>query len=408
MTKWYRWKENPSSSPIKPLNRTSGFHHRNQRRKTRNRLAELLSGSKATAGAVQKENNNEPNNYWMAKKMQTAFAYFGYVAYPLSNKTANRPTMESDERQKSLASLLSRSRTLVSHLPESLKLLTTLTPSHWQVTQEIRVVLKPKRLEREGFDIQSLPDLQISIRVDNDKRQTYLSDAQLITDKREVDMLLPKELCDIQFRSYTTITRKELSGGTKSSPDQYATDPSIIRFVDDSNLDIWKGERIQTPPRLTLFIPPFARAADAPVAGNMISVEENAGIEVGYVFTSLEHRSSMETDYEGSRLIYTTVEGGKTGGARAELRLQSDRFDQRHPSGISNNVHHQRLVGKLASFANVAQSLVTRMSQFSIKNERGVLLQARSHDSGERYDLGKSCKSFADNGISATIRRISM
>jgi hypothetical protein len=46
-------------------------------------------------------------------------------------------------------------------------------------------------------------------------------------------------------------------------------------------------------------------------------------VPVDYVFAGLELRHAVATDYDGWRLAYTAVEGGKSRGARAELSLES-------------------------------------------------------------------------------------
>jgi hypothetical protein len=47
--------------------------------------------------------------------------------------------------------------------------------------------------------------------------------------------------------------------------------------------------------------------------------------EVEYLFAGLEIRKTISMDFEGWRLVYTSVEAGKAGGRRGELRLRPTR-----------------------------------------------------------------------------------
>lgn len=73
-----------------------------------------------------------------------------------------------------------------------------------------------------------------------------------------------------------------------------------------------------------------AAAAPAHAAHTPYATPANALTTTSYIFSGLEVRRPIETDYDGWKLNYTSVEAGAGGGRRAELELQAV------PSGDKN------------------------------------------------------------------------
>ena len=138
-----------------------------------------------------------------------------------------------------------------------------------------------------------------------------LEQVQLISEVREFDLLLPKERSDVRFRS--VISRQQ---GT-------AYDPSILRFIEQSKLDLWGNQRIQTPSKLKLSLPTAVLPYDVRQKQDLLGV-----VEVEYSFVSLEHCVTLPAkDKSGFRMYYTTIEGGQMGGRRNEVILDTTPFE---------------------------------------------------------------------------------
>lgn len=252
--------------------------------------------------------------YWQINQEYKVSAVLGYIAYPafssraetrlVQARTDARGSQDARLEEAFLESIASR-RTMTTNLPELLQSLEDIPFSTQDVRHELRVRLIPSHVEDgPGVDLKLLPEMDLRIGLGKAKEHTRIRFVQLIRERRESDLLLPQEVADIRFCSCTA---------SESTPQ---IDPRIQRFVEESNFDVWGEERLRTPPKLRLRIPKWAISQDA---GQDIA--RTVGVE--YAYDSMEYLSYMSMSYRGVSMSYSTVEAGKAGGQRSELRFET-------------------------------------------------------------------------------------
>lgn len=161
--------------------------------------------------------------------------------------------------------------------------------------------------------INALPDLEIMIFTDHDRKTTSIKDVRLVTGK-EKDFLQPENVVDLRFIRNQYVYAKD-----------DCIDPCILSFVQDSNLDIWGTGSLKAPLDLSLSIPALAIRSH-----NGFDPKSYETLLVNYAYFGLEHRSSLTIPYQDRdswpTLTYTNIEAGRIGGSRDELSLHSLRF----------------------------------------------------------------------------------
>lgn len=154
-----------------------------------------------------------------------------------------------------------------------------------------------------------LPDIELCVRVDTSTNIARLDKVNLMLSSRESDILLPDEATDLRFTDETFITAGS------------SFEETVNQFIQASNLDTFGQERLRTPPKAQILIPKHALLNTRGTKVTKAPDIPNEGLLAEYTFSSLEHRSSLSTSYEGCKLQYTIIEAGKTGGRRSEIRL---------------------------------------------------------------------------------------
>ena len=322
----------------------------------------LLNGR---ASYIDKENGEHPSEregeHWERTERHAINATLGHLAYPASLKQSKTPLSQGsnpvskverrDQVRQTFLDTMQDRRILVTSLPENFPALRYHAyKQNPNVRHELCVLLNPNRVETDRqIGLGSLPNLYLRLALHNKSQSVELSDVRLVVDERESDLLLLREVADIRFKAHSF-----LSGISN-------VDPKIRHFIAESNFDIWGKERLKTPPRLRLSIPGtacrMAPALGAEPSGELVPKD----IEVEYAFSRLEHHSHMSVLYQGLRTSYNTIEGGKTGGRRNEICLDSPIVDigQNGPSSVD----------AFSPFFNSVREYVARMDQSSMDVE---------------------------------------
>ena len=192
----------------------------------------------------------------------------------------------------------------------------------------------------------ALPSLELQIGLSEYHQHATLGTSRLVVKDKEVDIILPGNVVDLRLSRRTLLCSK-------------ASDPAIQDFVSSSNLNIWGNERLTTPNNLSITIPGHAiRSTEHPYD----SVYVQQGLQVDYIFTSLEHRSRITTAFGPDMHInYTVIEAGRAGGRREELSL--------NPAMLSLQPHSTR------RRRNLDQSLWSAV-ELALKKIEGALQNA--------------------------------
>ncbi|MCJ1419164.1 hypothetical protein MMC32_005517 [Xylographa parallela] len=318
-TPWTRWRDanwpQTSNDRGRTSRKTKPPTAREQPHSLTHAIGKFLSEGRPKMRDIDRVEGDHV--YWQPYQKHMASAVLGHIAYPVLSRLAqtnyiqartykSRKDQEARLRNAFLKTIDSR-RTMVTGLPGSLEAFERLLGSNSEDYQDIRVRLQPSNMESSAdVELRSLPEVDLCIRLNNQTKSVGVESVRLVRDQRESDLLMPQEVADAKFRAYTYFESKP------------QLDPRITEFIGASNFDVWGESRLRTPSKLNLFVPRFA----LPISARDL-IEDGDGIEVEYVFTSLEYHSYMRTMYQGCRVYYNTVEAGKTGGRRMDLWLET-------------------------------------------------------------------------------------
>ncbi|KAI9817629.1 MAG: hypothetical protein M1832_004633 [Thelocarpon impressellum] len=170
--------------------------------------------------------------------------------------------------------------------------------------EQIRICLRPSPWSSlPRTTITSFPGLEVTLDLSSESKEPRLHAVCATLSEQQVDVMLPYQPADLRF------TRR-----TEFSLEARRPVQSIADFLARSYLNIRGQGRLRTPSTLVVPLPRWALAhADARSDEDVTEVE--------YLFTGLEHRQTLDIVHEGWRAQYTSVEAGKTGGRRCELRV---------------------------------------------------------------------------------------
>ena len=241
------------------------------------------------------------SDHWDTKPSQVVQGAFGSIVHSVEKafrweaeleETASDPRLRAKNIRNTFDRLIQSRRAFVTKVPNVLAAMNELTQDQSTLRNRIYINLKP--------DVESQPSLELEISVNNNEQVTKLVSANLVYDTRVVDLLLPVHPVDVRFTSQTLFAAK---------PENF--DPAILTFLANSNLHLWGKERLRTPQRLVL---------DLPSSGREKNVEDNH--QAQYSFASLFVSSDLRTSFQGFPLMMSTIEAGKSGGHREELKLE--------------------------------------------------------------------------------------
>ena len=299
------------------------------------------------------EKSSSTSRSWESTIDHCAFASIGQVLYTANNSTIQIVNKQETQKHKLAKgfqqSMLSSSRVLHTAVPETLSMLGSMTLQVKSVEQELCIRLSPlQTFDSDRQAVNSFPDILISITIDEESKTTSLRMVRLMIEEKNLDLLLPGCAVDVRFHSQSS-----LYGGV--IPDRH-----IMQFIKDSNLDVWGQNRLQTPARLKLQLPtcilPLFRIKDQVT----LDASPQNEISVEYSFTSLDHRSHIGMRYQGSDLVYSTIEAGRMGGRRDELLI----FAEAHGSKplVSHNGDTSSASGYFPQFLQSVRNIVDEMS----------------------------------------------
>ena len=241
------------------------------------------------------------SDYWDTKPSQVIQGAFGSVVHSIEkafkweselDETASDPKLRAIKIRETFDRLSQSRRAFVTKAPNVLAAMKELARDQPALTNRISINMKP--------DIESHPSLELEISVNNNEQITKLASVDLIYDTQIVDLLLPVHPVDVRFKAQTLFA---------ANPENF--DPAILTFLANSNLHLWGEERLRTPQRLVL---------DLPSSGRETNAEENN--QAQYSFASLSVCSDLRASFQGFPLTMSTIEAGKSGGHREEMKLE--------------------------------------------------------------------------------------
>lgn len=275
-------------------------------------------------------------SHWKPQPETAVIATLGMLCHALTD-TPNLQTMLSWDRQtkenttkdEALEQLTKERRTLHTVIPGILSTIEKVVSSPWTIKHCIKILLLPSKVHSAKEQCYA-PSLELEIRLDDDAKTIGLSRARMIHDERVTDLLLPKQGADVRFLAQSWF---EADSGN--------VDPSILTFLSNSNLEIGE-KRLDTPPLLSLIVPsticrptkptipnkrrskkPKIRKSDSSDFEGLEDPKSGQCVTVEYTMSSINVCSQLSTLYEGFELSVSTVEAGKMGGRREEIRIEA-------------------------------------------------------------------------------------
>lgn len=348
-TPWTRWRDahraHISNPEVRSSKRAISPSGSKKPHSIAHAIGKFLSEDRLRFGET--DHVEKAHIYWQPLKHMVS-GVLGHIAYPVLSRLAQSNQIQArtyksrkDQEtrlQNAFVKTIDSRRTLVTSLPWSLGAFERLSGSTSGKHEHIRVRLQPSKMEIDAsVELQLLPEVELRIELDEETKKAEIGSVRLIQDERESDLLLPREVADARFRAYTYFDgRKRL-------------DPRIIDFVSASNFNVWGESRLQTPPKLNLFVPQFVLPENARAL-----LKDGDDVEIEYVFASLEYHSYMRTLHEGCRVYYNTVEAGKTGGRRTDLWLETPMMDPQSKDYVKRD---------FVSFFNTVRNLLLTMEE---------------------------------------------
>ena len=249
--------------------------------------------------------------YWSDKYFTSSSILVGNVLHSHSNeKSARAKKLLIDKRDEVLHAF----STSVPNLTQLLASANVLRPKQVE-SLVLRFLPNPLQTSVSGnravgpAALNVFPPVDMRFDIDPDTREAKLRETQAVIQEDKTDLMLPDQAVDLRFLQKTTsrLRRKYI--------------PQIKQFLDKSNLNL-AGGQLETPAKIML---PISRhLCNSHGFQLLLGKEGNEQeiAEVEYLFAGLEIRCTIALDFEGWRLLYTSIEAGKAGGRRSELRLR--------------------------------------------------------------------------------------
>lgn len=213
--------------------------------------------------------------------------------------------------------------------------------------------------EQPSTQLKSAPSLELRMKASNEDI-IEIDSLRAIAHTHVSDILLPSGHIDVRV---TERLEANLPGSDIGSTEGMGP---LLTFLRNSYLEIREG-RLVTPPRIadlglpqwmfydkhhsdpaSEFLPsgerkrleerealmksksddktatePEPKSEDPPFATQLYAEAFNTLVPTSYVFAGLEVHRTLETTYDGWKMVYTSIEAGQGGGRRAELSLEA-------------------------------------------------------------------------------------
>ncbi|KAK3311408.1 mitochondrial inner-membrane-bound regulator-domain-containing protein [Chaetomium strumarium] len=300
--------------------------------------ADILPYTNGTENTIMRQENQIDGAPGWSSELQTdTSAVFGHVVFARRKQLSSVTPASVSEPPSHLDTSLPR--TFLPALPAlgSLNLPTNLQEEGlWHTISVIRFTPSP---EISPELIASAPNLELRIEADHTEVIRLMS-LRAITDTFMGDVLFPAAAVDarvVQQRYFV------LPG---ASIEHHV--PSLLTFISKSTLRPWDG-KLSTPPVLLGVRLP--RRLLSPVTtittnnnNNKNKNNDNSStrnqdngrtddtVAVDYHLSSIEIQRTVTAEYEGLKLRYTSIQGGRRGGERSELSLEAVRVEPPKPA----------------------------------------------------------------------------
>lgn len=285
-----------------------------------NGIREHLENSAAVS---KSDRHRASSSHWHPDLSRESSVMLGRILYPAK-------IINSIKREKYFLDALQKRHVFDTGVPNLRKAL-AVHPTRIHMVQELRVRLKATNTnDAERTDSPELPDLEIRFSIDEGSRRVDPQSVRLIQKDRLADLLLPHEATDMRFGAQIY---------AKATSD---LDPSILDFIERSNLCVYGAKKHETPSRMTVKIPlrylPWAVDADnskyaemSEGLGDSKNMEDLDEVPVDFHLAGIERHHILvsradQTHYSRApQFSFSVIDAGSIGGQRQEVRFNDER-----------------------------------------------------------------------------------
>ncbi|KAI9790337.1 MAG: hypothetical protein M1835_001011 [Candelina submexicana] len=181
-----------------------------------------------------------------------------------------------------------------------------------RISESLHLRLLPSPWTSLGIGgMEAFPEMEIRVALRGKDKRCFLQRVSAILGSEASDVMLPEKRADLRFRKDVTLDLMNVH-----------EDKAIADFLAESHLDTLGTGQLRAPANLKLHVPRWIVRDNGIKFSNTITTKNGIEeVEMDYLFSGLEYRHSVIIEWERYELEYTTIEAGKLGGRRTELRL---------------------------------------------------------------------------------------
>lgn len=166
--------------------------------------------------------------------------------------------------------------------------------------------------------LRAFPPIELRFRVDPETKALNPNFIRAIVSTENSDLMLPDAASDIRFQQRTTSKLWSRRGKLPKGMTDFLEASNLT--VDDSQGELTIPPTVKIPIATFLCNPLYSKVLNA-------TKEDDETHNVEYLFAGFESRKTIVSKFQGWRLLYSSVDAGKSGGRKGELRLLPQRTD---------------------------------------------------------------------------------
>ncbi|RFU30645.1 hypothetical protein B7463_g5681, partial [Scytalidium lignicola] len=227
-------------------------------------------------------------------------------------------------------------------------------------------------INRPSIGLEALnkfPSVEMRFSVHPVTKALQLEDVNAVVQSKTADLMQPDLAVDLRFQQKTLCSLQT----------QPLDLDQIASFLAQSQLSLTSGMQLVTPPQLTLPIAKHLCRVSKDQASSSSDVQD-----VEYMFAGLEYRNTVVMNYEGWKLLYTSVEGGKADGRRGELKLRAVRAASPAEPGHDNQDDARQFIDTACQLATSFQPGIVTQNKFTAESRIKVVKNPDSNMTSEK------------------------
>lgn len=162
-----------------------------------------------------------------------------------------------------------------------------------------------------GVDsLSAFPSIEMIFDIDHKTKEAKLQNVNAVIQEKKTDVMIPENAIDVRFQQKITtrLTRNFLK--------------PIKSFLSRSQLSLAAKGKLDTPPSIILPISKHLCRDQGFKLFDTKHDDKQEEREIQYLFAGLEIHSTLVFNWKSFRVLYTSIQAGKAGGRRSELKIR--------------------------------------------------------------------------------------